>query len=156
MQRRPAASLMSTARERVTTVDVSSSPVAPVQRQLLILVNVSRRHAGCGVFSVDRRLIDAANEHAADMARRRYFAHNSLAGASAGDRVRGAGYRWARYGENIARGVGSPFEVYRSWMRSPLHRRNITDCRLRQMGIGLALAGDGTPYWVQDFATPLR
>jgi uncharacterized protein YkwD len=147
---------MSTARERVTAVDVSSSPAATVQLQLLALVNQTRRRAGCGSFSVDRRLIDAANEHAADMARRRYFAHSSPAGSSAGDRVRGAGYRWTRYGENIARGVASPYDAYRSWMRSPLHRRNITDCRLRQMGIGLALAGDGTPYWVQDFATPLR
>jgi uncharacterized protein YkwD len=147
---------LSAARERVTAVDVSSSPAAPVQRQLLALVNRSRREAGCGVFSVDRRLIEAANDHAADMARRRYFAHDSPSGAGAGDRVRGAGYRWTRYGENIARGLGSAYDVYRSWMRSPEHRHNIIDCRLRQMGIGLALAGDGTPYWVQDFATPVR
>jgi len=40
------------------------------------------------------------------------------------------------------------------WMHSPEHRENIMDCQLRQMGIGLAFAGDRTPYWVQDFATP--
>jgi uncharacterized protein YkwD len=40
------------------------------------------------------------------------------------------------------------------WMHSPVHRENIMDCRLRQMGIGLAFSGDREPYWVQDFATP--
>jgi uncharacterized protein YkwD len=28
------------------------------------------------------------------------------------------------------------------------------DCRLEQMGVGLAFAADRTPYWVQDFGTP--
>jgi uncharacterized protein YkwD len=44
--------------------------------------------------------------------------------------------------------------VVDGWMNSPTHRRNILDCRLHQMGIGLALDGDRMTYWVQDFATP--
>jgi uncharacterized protein YkwD len=140
----------------VTSADVSSSPSSPVQQQLLSLMNQSRRRGGCDTLSVDRRLIDAANEHAADMARRRYFAHESPNGEGAGDRVSDAGYRWKRYGENIARGADSAYEVWNGWMHSPEHRHNILDCRLHQMGIGLALSGDGTPYWVQDFATPMK
>jgi uncharacterized protein YkwD len=88
------------------------------------------------------------------MARRRYFAHESPNGDGAGDRVRETGYRWKRYGENIARGVDSPYEVVDGWMHSPAHRENILDCRLHQMGIGLAIARDDTAYGVQDFATP--
>jgi hypothetical protein len=65
-----------------------------------------------------------------------------------------AGYEWARYGENIARGQQSAAEVVTGWMNSPAHRENIMDCRLRQMGIGLAFDGGEQPYWVQDFATP--
>jgi uncharacterized protein YkwD len=158
--RRPAAaqrngaSLMAAARQAVTAADVSSSPYAPVQQQVLALVNDNRRRGGCGGLSVDRRLIDAANEHAADMARRDYFAHESPNGEGAGERVKEAGYRWKRYGENIARGADSAYEVVDGWMNSPSHRRNILDCRLHQMGIGLALDGDRTTYWVQDFATP--
>nr|WP_296075253.1 CAP domain-containing protein [uncultured Actinoplanes sp.] len=140
----------------MTGADVSSSPTSPVQQQLLALMNQSRDRAGCDELSVDRRLIDAANEHAADMARHRYFAHESPDGAGAGDRVKDAGYRWKRYGENIARGADSSYEVWDGWMHSPEHRHNILDCRLDQMGIGLALSGDGTPYWVQDFATPMN
>ena len=115
-----------------------------------------RRRGGCGDLSVDRRLIVAASDHAADMARHDYFAHESRDGDGAGDRVSEAGYRWQRYGENIARGVNSPYEVVDGWMHSPEHRHNILDCRLDQMGIGLAIDRDHDVYWVQDFATPMN
>jgi uncharacterized protein YkwD len=155
-QRPATTGLITAAREYVTAGDISSSPSAPVQQQVLALVNQNRRRGGCDELTLDRRLIDAANEHAADMARRDYFAHESPNGAGAGDRVRDAGYRWSRYGENIARGADSAYEVVDGWMHSPEHRENILDCRLHQMGVGLALSGDDTPYWVQDFATPMN
>jgi uncharacterized protein YkwD len=150
------AGLMATARQQVTSADVSTSPTARVQQQVLTLINQNRRQHGCGSLSLDRRLIDAANEHAQDMARHDYFAHQSRNGDGAGDRVRDNGYRWRRYGENIARGADSAYEVVDGWMHSPEHRHNILDCRLNQMGIGLAISRDRerTPYWVQDFATP--
>jgi uncharacterized protein YkwD len=154
-QRAAGGSLTAAAREDVTAADVSDSPSARFQQQILALVNQNRQRGGCDGLSVDRRLIEAANEHAADMARHRYFAHESPDGDGAGDRVRDAGYRWKRYGENIARGADSPYEVVDGWMHSPEHRENIMDCRLDQMGVGLAIAGDHTPYWVQDFATPM-
>lgn len=144
------------AHQDVTRASVSDSVHAPVQRQVLALVNENRRRGGCDDLTPDRRLIVAANRHAADMARRGYFAHSSPNGDGAGDRVADAGYDWSRYGENIARGQTSAYEVVDGWMHSPEHRANIMDCRLHQMGIGLAFAGDGEPYWVQDFATPDR
>jgi uncharacterized protein YkwD len=152
---RPMTNLLSASREDVTAADISSSPNAPVQQQVLALINQNRRRYGCDSLSLDRRLIDAANEHAADMARRDYFAHESPNGDGPGDRVSGAGYNWRRYGENIARGVDSAYEVVDGWMHSPEHRHNILDCRLDQMGIGLAIDRDHDVYWVQDFATPM-
>jgi uncharacterized protein YkwD len=151
---RPAADVMAGARQAVTASDVSASPAAPVQQRVLRLINQNRRHGGCDPFTLDRRLIEAANDHAADMARRDYFAHESPGGDSAGDRVSDRGYRWKRYGENIARGADSAYEVVNGWMNSPTHRENILDCRLHEMGVGLAISRDRTPYWVQDFATP--
>jgi uncharacterized protein YkwD len=137
----------------VSPGSVSGSETAPVQRQVLALVNEHRDRAGCDGLTPDRRLITAANRHAAEMARHGYFAHRSLDGRGTAERVSDAGYEWSRYGENIARGQDSPAEVVDGWMNSPEHRENILDCRFEQMGIGLAFAGD-TPYWVQDFATP--
>ncbi|MEV6303608.1 CAP domain-containing protein [Actinoplanes sp. NPDC051861] len=150
----PAADPLAAARTAVTTASISASPAAPVQQQVLALVNRNRRDHGCGTIAVDRRLIDAANRHAADMARRGYFDHEDPRGDRAGSRVARAGYDWKRYGENIARGQNTPYEVVTDWMNSPEHRENILDCRLDEMGVGLAFDDDDTPYWVQDFATP--
>jgi uncharacterized protein YkwD len=152
VRQRPAAS----AHRDVTRGSVSGNVNAPVQRQVLTLVNENRRRGGCDGLTLDRRLIVAANRHAADMARRGYFAHRSPNGKGAGDRVEDAGYDWSRYSENIARGQDSPAEVVNGWMDSPGHRENIMDCRLRQMGVGLAFDRENTAYWVQDFATPDR
>ncbi|XVV09138.1 CAP domain-containing protein [Actinoplanes sp. CA-131856] len=150
------ATVFDAARRNVTAADISGSPAAPVQQRVLILVNQNRRKGGCGPLELDRRLIEAANRHAADMARRDYFEHDSPNGDSAGDRVSRAGYDWKRYGENIARGADSAWEVVDGWMNSRVHRENILDCGLHEMGIGLALDRDRTTYWVQDFATPRR
>jgi uncharacterized protein YkwD len=144
------------AHQDVTRGSVSGSANSPVQREVLALVNEHRRRGGCRGVTLDRRLIAAANRHAADMARRGYFAHSSPSGDRAGDRVQDAGYRWSRYGENIARGQSSAYEVVDGWMHSPEHRENILDCELTQMGVGLAFARDDEPYWVQNFATPRR
>ncbi|MEU4428306.1 CAP domain-containing protein [Actinoplanes sp. NPDC024001] len=151
---RPQADPFAGARTAVSARSISSSPYAPVQQQVLALVNRNRRNHGCGPLTVDRRLIEAANRHAADMARRGYFAHEGPRGDRAGHRVAEAGYEWQRYGENIARGQETPYEVVVDWMNSPEHRENILDCRLDEVGVGLAIARDDTPYWVQDFATP--
>jgi uncharacterized protein YkwD len=151
---RPAADPIAAARQAVSASDVSASPFAPVQQQVLALVNRNRRNHGCEPLTVDRRLISAANRHAAEMARRGYFDHEDSRGERAGARVSDAGYEWRRYGENIARGQDSPYEVVTDWMNSPEHRENILDCRLDEMGVGLAFDADDTTYWVQDFATP--
>jgi uncharacterized protein YkwD len=152
---RPAGTLAADAHRQVDTdANLSTSPSTPVQQEVLALINANRRRFGCGELTLDRRLIAAAAAHAADMARRGYFAHESPNGENPGDRVTGAGYDWSHYGENIARGADSPYEVVDGWMHSPEHRRNILDCEFGQMGVGLAFAGDRTPYWVQDFATP--
>ncbi|GIE86265.1 CAP domain-containing protein [Actinoplanes regularis] len=138
----------------VTARSISFSPDSPVQQQILALVNWHRARAGCGQVTIDRRLIAAANRHAADMATRDYFEHESPNGERAGDRVSDTGYDWRWYGENIARGQDSPWAAMADWMNSPSHRSNILDCRLDQMGVGLAIDRYNTPYWVQDFATP--
>jgi uncharacterized protein YkwD len=125
-----------------------------VQQRALELVNEKRRRGGCGNLTLDRRLIVAANRHAAEMGRRDHFAHQDSRGGRAGDRVRAAGYRWSQYSENIAYGQRSVAEVVHDWMQSPPHRHNIMDCDLREVGVGRAFAADRTPYWVQNFATP--
>jgi uncharacterized protein YkwD len=116
-----------------------------VANATLCLLNAQRTRRGLRPLRANARLSRAARGHAQDMARRNYFSHTSLSGASFLDRIRRSGYlRGARSwsaGENIAWGSGRlarPREVVRAWMRSPGHRANILNRRFRHIGLGVA------------------
>ncbi|MGH2968187.1 MAG: CAP domain-containing protein, partial [Solirubrobacteraceae bacterium] len=98
----------------------------------------------------------AAQRHARDMVRRRYFSHVTPGGRTMTARLRTAGYvgdtvSWAA-GEVLAWGSGkrsTPAAAVAAWMDSPAHRRVLLDRRYRDVGIGVAL---GTP--VGSFRRP--
>ena len=97
---------------------------AVLRRAMLCLVNQTRAGAGLGSFRGERHLARAASRHAADMARRNYFAHVSPSGKSPMSRARAAGWRGG-VGEVIAWGCGSlatPRAILRAWLNSPPHR----------------------------------
>lgn len=58
---------------------------------------------------------------------------------------------FSRLGENVAWGYPTAAAVMRGWMHSEGHRDNILNKRFHRIGLGLARASDGTPYWVQNF-----
>jgi uncharacterized protein YkwD len=68
--------------------------------------------------------------------------------------MRAQGYRFHRAAENIAAGQPSPAAVVAAWMGSSGHRANIVDCRLTELGVGVAVGGSYRVYWTQDFGTP--
>jgi uncharacterized protein YkwD len=117
--------------------------------------------ATCGVtmyppappLTMDPRLTAAARGHSADMARRGYFDHDTPEGRTMVDRIRAAGYRGGRMGENIAAGKGTAAETVQQWMDSPGHCENIMDRRYTAVGVGYAFQGGSRlgHYWTQDF-----
>ncbi len=121
---------------------------------MFTLVNQERAAAGCPAVTADSRLAAAARAHSTDMAAGGYVDHTSPDGTDFATRISNAGYRWSAAAENIAMGQQSPDEVMRAWMNSDGHRRNILNCGLRQLGVGLAYDTRDRPYWTQDFATP--
>jgi uncharacterized protein YkwD len=145
-----------------TGTPAGSSPAAEVARsaseakEVLRLTNAERTAEGCSALAWDSRLAAAAAEHSADMARHDYFSHTSLDGRSFSTRISAAGYSWSRVAENIASGHPTPAAVVASWMTSEGHRANILDCRLTELGVGVARspATGERPYWTQDFGTP--
>ena len=118
-------------------------------RATLCVLNAQRTRHNLRPLRLNRRLSDAAQRHSRAMARKRFFSHTSLSGASFVDRIRSAGYlsgarSWA-VGENIAYGSGSrstPHSIGMAWMHSPPHRANILNSSYRAIGIGVAF---GTP-----------
>ena len=117
------------------------------------LVNMHRAKVGCKPLRIDARLTKAARLHSQDMASRRYFSHNSIGGVSPWSRIGRAGYPRVGLAENNAAGHTTAAEVVRACMNSAGHRRNIIDCSLRAVGVGIAVGGPYRFYWTRDFGT---
>jgi uncharacterized protein YkwD len=131
-------------------------------RATLCVLNAHRARTGdLRPLRLSPRLSRAARRHSRAMARRNFFSHDSLSGASFLDRIRRTGYlRDARswsVGENIAYGGGprsTPASISRAWMNSPGHRANILSRSFRAIGIGIAVGtpgGGGGGTYVTDF-----
>lgn len=131
---------------------VTAAMVAQENR-VVALVNQHRARAGCHPLRIDLRLVRAARGHSQDMAARGYFAHDSRTGVTPWQRIMAKGYPRVSMAENIAAGQRTPAEVVGAWMRSPGHRRNILNCSMRAVGVGLAYGGPYRVYWTQDFGS---
>ncbi|MDD9375495.1 CAP domain-containing protein [Streptomyces sp. ZAF1911] len=116
--------------------------------EVLALVNKERAAVGCPVLTVNEKLAKAAQDHSEDMAAHSNMSHTGSDGSDPGQRITRAGYQWRTYAENVAYGYPTAAQVMEGWMNSPGHKRNILDCDLKEIGIGLAQPGQ---YWTQDF-----
>jgi uncharacterized protein YkwD len=116
-----------------------------IVRATLCVLNAERAKQDQPPLKLNSRLSKAAQGHARDMARKDYFSHDSLSGATFVDRVKRTGYlsgagTWT-VGENIAWATGklaSPRAIVQSWMASAGHRANILSGSFREIGIGVA------------------
>ena len=127
-----------------------------------MLANQDRARQGLGPLRLDPTLSAAAQRHAEDMLRRKYFAHESPEGASVRDRFLAAGGTpYVSVGENLAtcsrcanagRALLEQFE--RGWMASPGHRENLLSPGFERFGFAMATGRDGRVYAVQTFAGP--
>lgn len=93
----------------------------------------------------------AALQHAQDMAKNKYFSHQSKNGDRIKNRITAAGYTYTGYqsftiGENIAYNQRSIREVMEGWLNSPTHCKNIMSPAFKEVGVGMQ-----DYYWVQDF-----
>lgn len=129
--------------------DPTQTSNTKIREATLCLLNRRRAANGARKLRHNQRLAKAARAHAADMARRDYFAHTAPGGVSFVDRIMRQDYvrpgqGWT-LGENLAWGsyyLASPKAIVRSWMGSPGHRANILNRRFREIGIGVV---DGAP-----------
>lgn len=127
--------------------EARSMTVQDQRKALLKKTNKIRVNHGCAKLRLRPKLNKAAQRHAQDMSRKNYFSHTSKDGTSWITRIRRTG--WSDPGgENIARGFSNASSVTSAWMNSPGHRRNIVNCKFRNLGVGYVKSGR---YWVQDF-----
>lgn len=115
--------------------------------------NAERKAAGVPPLKASPKLFEAARAHAANMARQEKMAHE-LDGKAPVDRVRAAGYRFARTGENVGWNYRTPATAVAGWMASPPHKANMLNKDFTEIGVGVARSEKGEPYWAQVFGTP--
>jgi uncharacterized protein YkwD len=107
------------------------------------------------------KLRAAAREHAANMQKRGYFAHDTPDGVTVTDRVTAAGYTWSRASENILGGQrlgSSARNAVKWWLESPVHCQNIMNPGYKHFASGHVFVPTDPAgiehYWVLVFAAP--
>jgi len=131
-------------------------PITAIEQEVVDLVNAERAKVGVPPLTVNYSLMEAAWNHNEHMFNTGCFSHTACGNGDPGDRIRATGYRYTTYGENIAKGQGSPQAVMNTWMNSPGHRRNILSRNFTDIGVAHHDASwpDG-PLWTQVFAVPV-
>ncbi|MEJ3744182.1 CAP domain-containing protein [Actinomycetes bacterium KLBMP 9797] len=122
------------------------------ENEVVEITNRERAEGGCGTVTVNAKLATAARQHSQDQAEHNNMSHTGSDGSSPWDRTERAGYTNA-IGENVAMGYRTPAAVMDGWMNSSGHRANILNCDAKAIGVGLAYASDGSPYWTQIFGS---
>jgi uncharacterized protein YkwD len=142
-----------------TPAPVTPAPVTPapgdssgqgLEAEINRLINDKRTGNGCEALTANDQLTAAARDHSAWMAQNGTLSHTGKDGSTFVIRAKAAGYAQPS-AENIAMGYRSAAEVVDGWMNSSGHRANILNCQSKTVGVGVANAADGTPYYTQVF-----
>jgi uncharacterized protein YkwD len=135
---------------------ISKASPRTLRSALLCLVNRKRAANGLKALRLDRKLQRAAGNHARDMVRHDYFAHQRDGGPDLSERLDRVGWNGDAWGETIAYGCGSsgsPRATLKAWMNSPPHRAVVLSGTYRRGGLGVgaeAPCGDSGATWVLD------
>ena len=130
---------------------------------LMCDINEFRARDGLRPLSWDWRLWYGAQNHAADMAARHYLAHVSPEGHGLADRIAPTGYIPPAAGWTLSENLGfgtmmlsSPLAIAVGWLNSEVHRENMLDPDVDNVGIGLGFGpvadgGQSGIIYVADF-----
>ena len=130
--------------------------LARLEAELFEAVNEYRRENHKIPLERRQDLDAVAQGHSADMAGRRYLAHESPEGRNWVDRLALARVEgFAMAGENV--GLTSKpdpnREILQGWIHSQVHRENLLAASFNATGLGIARSADGTYYYDQLYLT---
>jgi uncharacterized protein YkwD len=154
--------------ETPTTMPASSgctySRNPDFENQILQQINVIRTSNGLNTLTLNPQLSAAALTYSLDMAcnnRVDFVRHTDSNGGRWYDRIAAQGYSYAAAFENVYVGNptysgGSPESAMNWWMQSPIHRANILNPDITEIGIAYVYnsSSDYGGYYTTDFATP--
>jgi uncharacterized protein YkwD len=111
------------------------------RERMLGWVNEARKDAGARPLDLGWRLTSIARDHSRVMAKQdRLFHSTSLS-------TKLSFADWSTWGENVGAGMEA-WDLYRAFMNSPDHRRNMLEARFRRVGIGFVRDDADRILWV--------
>jgi uncharacterized protein YkwD len=125
------------------------------QNEVANLINSARAQAGLAPLNVNAQLATAALGHSIDMACHGLISHTGSDGSSPYDRIVAAGY-YPSLSSEIIYGSGYPQTAFDWWMSDQIHRDEILNPNVTELGVGYAYV-QGTSaggYYTVDFASP--
>jgi uncharacterized protein YkwD len=157
----PVATLAVTSVGGVPTVKVTGpascnySTSSAYVSELASLINNARSQNGLPALTVNPQLAAAAQGHSIDMACHDLVSHTGSDGSSVSERVAATGYS-ASYSSEIIYSSGYPQTAFDWWMSDPIHRNEILNPYVTEIGIGYAYAASASygGYYTVDFASP--
>ena len=147
--------------EEVTTPVAPPGVETPTPAAARLVVNLVNdlRTKGCRCgntnygpttpLTLDDRLMQAAANHSADMARQRRMQHEGSDGSTVGVRATRAGYTWRAVAENVAWNQTDAAAVVAAWKDSPGHCVNMMNPAYTHLGYA-----NVNRYYTQVFAAP--
>jgi uncharacterized protein YkwD len=130
------------------------------ESQVLALINQARTANGLNPFTLNGQLSAAATAHSTDMACNNFIDHNGSNGSTWYDRISAQGYVYSAASENIYVGNpqfgGTPQGAFDWWMNSQVHRDNILNPNMSEIGVGYIFNpnSDFGGYYTLNFARP--
>ncbi|GAB5542442.1 MAG: hypothetical protein SangKO_022020 [Sandaracinaceae bacterium] len=122
--------------------DGGGRDVESVRRELIEMLNETRRGAGLPELTEHAGLREVALGHSRDMVANDFIGHQSPRSGTPADRVRTSGLQSGLVLENIGRGY-SAAEIHRGLMESPGHRANLVNPDVSHVGIGVVAQPEG-------------
>jgi len=119
------------------------------------LINNARTQNGLPALSINLQLAAAAQGHSIDMACHGLLSHTGSDASSVHQRIVAAGYA-PSYSSEIIYGGGYPQTAFDWWMNDPVHRNEILNPNVIEMGVGYAYSADTSTgsYYTVNFGSP--
>jgi uncharacterized protein YkwD len=130
------------------------------ENQVLTLINQARASNGLASLNTNQKIAASALVHSTDMACNNFVDHSGSNGSSWYDRITAQGYVYSSATENIYVGNpqfgGTPQGAFEWWMNSQIHRDNILDVKMTDIGVGYIFNADSEygGYYTVNFARP--
>ena len=143
-----------------TPANCSSQRDTSFENQVLTLINQARASNGLASLNTNQKLGASALVHSTDMACNDFVDHSGSNGSSWYDRITAQGYVYSSATENIYVGNpqfgGTPQGAFEWWMNSQIHRDNILDVKMTDIGVGYIFNADSEygGYYTVNFARP--